>query len=168
METETRPRPLVEIVAAYFSGPPEEPARDTFADAHDFMEEIKDSLEQHEPRHLDCTGIPDEAIIEFQKRWRELAPQPSFDFSEPRLEPIDDPEVAGQAIVSLANTIKILKRNVANLLKRTGQAMECRGPNCSAAVWMVRDGAGKCHPFNGDGTSHFATCPDAKQFRGGK
>ena len=34
-----------EVAARYFSGPPEEPARDTFADAHSFMLTIKEALD---------------------------------------------------------------------------------------------------------------------------
>lgn len=40
----------------------------------------------------------------------------------------------------------------------------CR--SCGATVLFVRSRkSGKMAPLNGDGTSHFATCPDAKRWR---
>lgn len=39
----------------------------------------------------------------------------------------------------------------------------CSG--CGAAIVWVVTTKGKRMPVDGDGTSHFATCPDAKRFR---
>lgn len=39
-----------EIVKTYFSGPPEEPARDNVADAHDFLVSIKEALDFDIPK----------------------------------------------------------------------------------------------------------------------
>lgn len=38
----------------------------------------------------------------------------------------------------------------------------CRG--CNAEIAFVKTPAGKSMPVNGDGTSHFGTCPQAKRF----
>jgi hypothetical protein len=40
---------------------------------------------------------------------------------------------------------------------------ECRG--CRALIYWIKTAAGKAMPVNPDGVSHFATCPDAKEFR---
>ena len=40
---------------------------------------------------------------------------------------------------------------------------ECRG--CNALIYWIRTEKGKAMPVNPDGVSHFATCPDAKEFR---
>lgn len=42
----------------------------------------------------------------------------------------------------------------------------CRG--CGAAVAWIRTKAGRSMPVDADGTSHFATCPQAAQFRRGR
>lgn len=46
----------------------------------------------------------------------------------------------------------------------------CRG--CGVAIWWGktrnRQGVERPHPFNADGSSHFATCPQADTFRGGR
>lgn len=48
-----------------------------------------------------------------------------------------------------------------------GEFDKCR--SCGAEiVWDKHPKTGKPHPFNPDGTSHFATCPDAKRWRGKK
>jgi hypothetical protein len=39
----------------------------------------------------------------------------------------------------------------------------CRG--CGAAILWCRTAAGRHAPLDRDGTSHFATCPDAATFR---
>lgn len=47
-----------------------------------------------------------------------------------------------------------------------GQPGTCRG--CGAAIYWWMTPAGKRSPHDQDGTSHFATCPEAPQFRGRK
>lgn len=43
---------------------------------------------------------------------------------------------------------------------------ECRG--CKALIYWIQTAAGKAMPVNPDGVSHFATCPNAPEFRRGK
>ena len=40
---------------------------------------------------------------------------------------------------------------------------KCR--SCREEVWWVWSKRGKRSPLNADGTSHFATCPDAARWR---
>ena len=42
-------------------------------------------------------------------------------------------------------------------------AQPCRG--CGDPVYWIKTKAGQNMPLNPDGTSHFATCPKANQFR---
>lgn len=44
-----------------------------------------------------------------------------------------------------------------------GDVGRCR--SCRAEVMWVTTAAGKRMPIDRDGTSHFATCPDAKDWR---
>ena len=43
---------------------------------------------------------------------------------------------------------------------------KCRG--CGAGVYWIKTKAGKAMPVDPDGTSHFATCPKAANFRKGR
>ena len=45
-------------------------------------------------------------------------------------------------------------------------SVPCKGKNCTALIYWGHI-FGKKHPFNPDGSSHFDTCPDAHNFRGG-
>jgi hypothetical protein len=46
-----------------------------------------------------------------------------------------------------------------------GERGTCRG--CQAEIWWAKHPtSGRAHPFNADGVSHFATCPNAGEFRG--
>jgi hypothetical protein len=48
---------------------------------------------------------------------------------------------------------------------REGEAGNCR--SCGApVVWVVNPKTGKRPPYNEDGTSHFATCPQAAAWKG--
>lgn len=47
-----------------------------------------------------------------------------------------------------------------------GQPSRCR--SCGAEVWWARMSSGRSMPVNRDKTSHFATCPQAGQWRRGK
>jgi hypothetical protein len=42
----------------------------------------------------------------------------------------------------------------------------CRG--CRAEIVWLRQRNNRMHPYNPDGTSHFATCPKADEFRTNK
>lgn len=46
--------------------------------------------------------------------------------------------------------------------KGTGSS-KCRG--CQEFIWWIKTSSGKNMPVNADGTSHFATCKKADQFR---
>ena len=39
----------------------------------------------------------------------------------------------------------------------------CRG--CGSTIFWIKTAAGKMMPVDPDGTSHFATCPEALRFR---
>lgn len=52
---------------------------------------------------------------------------------------------------------------MAALLKHVGDASHCRG--CSQAIFWVRHANGKAVPYDADGTNHFATCPQAANFK---
>ena len=41
---------------------------------------------------------------------------------------------------------------------------QCQSEKCRAPIWWGQL-AGRPHPFDLDGVSHFATCPDAERFR---
>lgn len=41
----------------------------------------------------------------------------------------------------------------------------CRSEHCRAQVLWARTPAGRMMPLDRDGSSHFATCPDAARFR---
>jgi hypothetical protein len=47
-----------------------------------------------------------------------------------------------------------------------GKVGVCRSVKCNAKVVFVALPSGKTPPYNEDGISHFATCPDAESFKG--
>jgi hypothetical protein len=64
------------------------------------------------------------------------------------------------------NTIDRLKNNVRRLLDQVGDKGKCRG--CDAEIWWVKLRSGKVGPYTAEGLNHFADCPKADRFRGGK
>jgi hypothetical protein len=57
-----------------------------------------------------------------------------------------------------------LLRNITALLKAIGaDPGQCKG--CPAPVLWVRHANGKLTPYDRDGTNHFITCPNARQFK---
>ncbi len=50
------------------------------------------------------------------------------------------------------------------LMRRVGNQSLCRG--CSAIVYFVPMRGGRIAPYDGTAVSHFATCPNAEQFKG--
>lgn len=54
---------------------------------------------------------------------------------------------------------------IAAFLKVVADARPCSGPTCGATIYWLRTKAGRAAPFNGDLTSHFATCPDVRRFK---
>jgi len=82
-----------------------------------------------------------------------------------RLEPIDDPEVAGQSVLALAEQVKRLRENIRRLLDQVGDRRPCRGATCKAIIWYVRLKTGKVAPYTADALNHFADCPDAAAFK---
>jgi len=44
-------------------------------------------------------------------------------------------------------------------------APSSRCKSCKAEVWWIRTFNGRMMPVNRDGTSHFANCPQANQWR---
>lgn len=53
---------------------------------------------------------------------------------------------------------------IARYLQQHGDMKLCKG--CPANIFWVRHANGKAAPYNITGESHFATCPNANQFRG--
>lgn len=50
---------------------------------------------------------------------------------------------------------------------RVGALSNCRSKKCGApVVFVTNPKTGKTPPFDLDGNSHFATCPDAQSFKG--
>lgn len=59
-------------------------------------------------------------------------------------------------------------KKMSNLLKLLGNVTTCGSasrPGCGAPILWVVTKAGKKMPLNGDGTTHWATCPKAIEFR---
>ena len=54
------------------------------------------------------------------------------------------------------------------LLRNVGTPGKCSGPHCGAPILWVRYANGTPAPFNHNGESHFATCPDADRFKRAK
>ena len=61
--------------------------------------------------------------------------------------------------------VERLKRNIAALLRNVGRKRPCRGPSCTASIYMVEHLNGADTPYDEDGTNHFITCPDRDKFR---
>lgn len=55
------------------------------------------------------------------------------------------------------------EQKMSNLLKLLGNPGECRG--CKAGIWWTVTRAGKNMPINSDGTTHWATCPNVRDFK---
>ena len=55
------------------------------------------------------------------------------------------------------------RKRVELLLAIVGDKGRCRG--CGAEIWWVKTKRGKPAPYDVDGLSHFATCPEAGRFR---
>lgn len=71
-----------------------------------------------------------------------------------------------EAQADLLGEIVGLKVRIEQLLKQLGDPGRCRG--CAAKIyWVVskRSKTGRPSPYDPDGISHFATCPQAAAFR---
>jgi hypothetical protein len=68
-------------------------------------------------------------------------------------------------IERMANDLAAARKIIAELLRHAGVEGVCKGPNCGQKIIFVfhRD-TGKLTPYNQDGTSHFASCPDRELF----
>jgi hypothetical protein len=56
------------------------------------------------------------------------------------------------------------RERMAALLKHVGEPGRCKG--CSAAITWVRHlDSGRNTPYDIDGLNHFASCPEAAQFK---
>lgn len=52
-----------------------------------------------------------------------------------------------------------------------GQQAKCNGQTCGRDIWWRKvkpNGQAGNHPYDADGMSHFKTCPNASNFRGGR
>lgn len=68
-----------------------------------------------------------------------------------------------------SDEILVLRRTnfSAEVQEGSGEGDKCR--SCGADIfWDKHPKTGRPHPYNADGTSHFATCPDAQRWRGKK
>ena len=54
-------------------------------------------------------------------------------------------------------------KRMAALLKNVGAPGRCKG--CGAAITWVRHNSGHNTPYDIDGLNHFASCPEAAQFK---
>lgn len=57
------------------------------------------------------------------------------------------------------------KSRMDTLLKLIGDRAVCQGADCGQVITWVRLKTGSLHPLNDDGSTHFSTCPNAKEFR---
>jgi len=60
------------------------------------------------------------------------------------------------------------EEKMSRLLQVIGNPGVCgneRRPGCGAGIWWVTTKTGSHTPLNSDGTSHFATCPNAREFK---
>lgn len=71
--------------------------------------------------------------------------------------------VEASAAAAVVDEAARLRVNVEKLLDMIGGRGSCR--SCGARIWWVGMRSGKLNPFNGDATSHFATCPNADEHR---
>jgi hypothetical protein len=55
------------------------------------------------------------------------------------------------------------RQRTAALLKQIGQPGRCKG--CGAGITWVLHNSGHNTPYDIDGLNHFASCPEAAQFR---
>jgi hypothetical protein len=62
-----------------------------------------------------------------------------------------------------SDPVKDLKRNIALLLNSAGNRAICRG--CKADIYWLNHTNGKKAPYDLDGGNHFATCPNANEFK---
>ncbi len=62
-----------------------------------------------------------------------------------------------------ALTASELGENMIRLLDMIANRTSCTA--CGRTIWMVRMKSGKFNPVTADGISHFADCPNAKEFR---
>ena len=66
---------------------------------------------------------------------------------------------ADEVLARLGKSQETIRRLLANV----GGAGRCRG--CGADIFWVRHLNDKMTPYDADGTNHFATCPQAKDFK---
>lgn len=59
--------------------------------------------------------------------------------------------------------VEQLKLNIARLLVNVADRSTCRG--CRAEIWWLVHRNGKKAPYDRDGTNHFITCSQAKEFK---
>ncbi len=66
----------------------------------------------------------------------------------------------------LVNSYMTWRERAKAFAKVAGDAGECR--SCGATIYWVKTRNGKRAPYDGEGISHFATCPNANRHRGAK
>jgi len=81
---------------------------------------------------------------------------------------IQDLAGAMNRIAKLMDEAKAAQKRMFFLLAQVGEQSICRGPNCKAAVVLVRHRNGAMGIYEPDGTYHFGTCPDRELFRRSK
>jgi hypothetical protein len=93
------------------------------------------------------------------------------------LEPLDynslahDAGGAGEGVLPIermAYDLNFLRKNIRALLRHVGDPALCTGPNCKQEIYWVRHlkTTNAKTPYNLDGSNHFITCVDHKEFRG--
>jgi hypothetical protein len=82
---------------------------------------------------------------------------------------VDQMRISRSMAQRMTEELSAQRKIIANLLRHAGTPGVCKGQTCKAEIVFVfhRD-TGKYTPYNADGTSHFATCPDRSQFHRGR
>lgn len=65
----------------------------------------------------------------------------------------------------LKERITNLEQNVAGVLKLVGDQGVCRGEDCHAPIWWVNTKRGGKMCYDVDGTPHWGTCKNSKDFK---
>jgi hypothetical protein len=65
-----------------------------------------------------------------------------------------------------AEAFELLWQGTQGKANRLGKERQTKCRSCGEPIiWKPYPTTGKMHPFNLDGTSHFSTCPQAKNWR---
>lgn len=85
--------------------------------------------------------------------------------NDPQAQPAPAPNPPAEPTAAeLRKRVLALENNMEMILDQVAvEVRPCKA--CNVKLWFVRTKAGKILPLRYDGTSHFADCPKADQFR---